>query len=128
MKRVINERTELFLFNYESRLLMGAFRVTSDVMVHMPAAFGGRLPAQVYVEPAQSPVHQAVLNGDIRVGPRRRTRSTNLQSETSMRLSLNRYHSARAMCAQAGRLNRDTKVVPRKLLGPMPSHAWSSKT
>jgi len=72
MQRVITVETEIFLFNWETRRLMGAFRPSSPVTQHlMPAAFGGRLPAQIRVEPAQSVVAQAVLDLDLRVGAKR---------------------------------------------------------
>lgn len=70
MKHCIQQDTQLFLLNLNTKCLIGAFVVAASPDRHVvPEAFGGKFSAQVRVLPMDSPLLTAQLKERIPTGP-----------------------------------------------------------
>merc|ERR1712085_88999 len=81
MKHCIREDTQLYLLNYDTLDLIGAFTCTSaPERALVPEAFGGKFSAQVFIMPLETPLLQCKLQARIPAGPKSEEELVKLRS------------------------------------------------
>lgn len=94
MKHFITQETQLFLLNYDSLRIIGAFSMCDPPAAHLVReAFGGKYSAQVRVTPLDEPLLQATLGERMSAGP------MSLEALASLRMKLQEAASEEAQAA-----------------------------